>query len=405
MRILYATAFFPFPPTSGGRLRVKNMLDGLSQSHEVHLLSLGFEADDRLPERQALAKSSCESVTVIPHQTRRLRAALQLGTGRPYELNLLWNRAYARRFEALALNLNPDIIWCSRITTAQYLPQLLKTFRPRLAILDQHDLASYLWRLIRDNSEKPWERCFAYFNAMAVRRFEKNFYGHLDVSISVSEHERAMTSEIAPSHVELLVAPNGVDTDYFTPPQETQEEPCTISMVGRMNGVRNIDAAMYFADKVFPTVRKNFPQAQFLIVGGDPDRQILNLGQRAGITVTGYVDDVRPYLARSTVVVLPHRMGSGVKHKLPIALAMAKPVVTTSNGSQGIDVTDGEHVLIRDDAESFTDAVCQLLGDPPGRQRMGESAMHLMRECYSWRAISARLSDQLSALAHARSEV
>lgn len=400
MRILYVTAFFPFPPTSGGRLRVKNMLDGLSQSHEVHLLSLGFEPEDQLPERQQLAQESCETVTVIPHQTHRMRAALQLCTGSPYELNLLWSPSFAERFVELTLELRPDVIWCSRITTAQYLPKVLKRFRPSITILDQHDLASYLWKLIRDNSEKLWERVFAQLNSMAIRQFERAIYRYFDISISVSEHERTMTSKIAPSHVSLWVAPNGVDTDYFTPSPETHEDPYTISMVGRMNGVRNIDAALFFADEIFPSVRKQFPRAEFLIVGGDPDRQIQRLGQREGITVTGFVEDVRPYLERSTVVVLPHRMGSGVKHKLPIALAMSKPVVTTSNGSQGIDVVDGEHVLVRDDAAGFAAGVCTLLGDPQQRQQMGAAAMQLMREQYSWRAISVRMSEQLSSLDH-----
>jgi len=388
LRILYLTSFFPFPPHGGGKLRVANLIKRLSKRHEVHLLALAWSEQDLSAESQQEALRYCTTVQTVPHRLARVPAGLKsLFTGRPYELNLLHNQRFQTAVEQKGRELSPDLVWCSRIAAAQHLPPNLG----KLRILDQHDLSSYLWDLMAKGSDRWWVKAYARFNRILVRRAERRLYRAVDLSISVSENEKELTREVSPPGMPRLVAPNGVDLDEFPPGSQQAEEPGSSVLVGQMNAMRNVDAAVFFSQQVFPAIRARHPDAKFYIVGGSPLPQVRALAEHPGIEVTGYVPDVRPYIERAAVVVAPHRMGSGVKHKIPIAMAMSKAIVTTHKGAHGLDLRDGEHAHITDDPERFADAVSQLLSEPEARLAMGRRARELAVERYSWDHIVSHL--------------
>lgn len=181
------------------------------------------------------------------------------------------------------------------------------------------------------------------------------------------------------------VISNGVDLDYFVPSRELPE-PFSLVFTGMMAYMPNHEGITWFLDDVFPRVRRALPDARLYIVGKDPPA---SLRQRASaqVVVTGTVPDVRPWLRRATASIVPLRSGGGTRLKISEALAMKKPVVTTRIGCEGIDVVDGESVLIADGAASFADAVVRLLTDAELRARLGSSGHDLVCRRYGWSAI------------------
>jgi glycosyltransferase involved in cell wall biosynthesis len=169
-----------------------------------------------------------------------------------------------------------------------------------------------------------------------------------------------------------------------------------------MNQRRNVDAAVYFATEIFPTLAAQFENLRFMVVGRDPTDAVRELGRRPGVLVTGAVPDVRPYLAQAEVVVAPFRFGSGVKHKVPIAMAMRKAIVASSNGVQGLDVRHGEHVMLADTAGDFGAQVATLLRDRKLRQVLGANARELAVARYGWDTIVAALVAEVEAIRQGR---
>jgi glycosyltransferase involved in cell wall biosynthesis len=167
---------------------------------------------------------------------------------------------------------------------------------------------------------------------------------------------------------------------------------------------RNSEAAIWFARTVFPLVKNAVPQAEFWIVGSNPNQEIRQLVEIPGIHVTGTVPDVRPYYARAAVTVAPYRYGEGTKLKVLEAMASGAPVVSTPIGCQGIDVRDGEHVLIVNSAEEFARKIVYLLGNEELRRALAARARAVIEQEYSWKKIVGDLDPEMCELVRTRAD-
>ncbi len=396
MKILYLVSFFPFPPHSGGALRVSNIIQQIAPRHQVHMLALDYLAP---AERQAAYRQAaqyCASVLPIPHQQSKPHALWrQLRHGLPYELAYTYNPAMQRAARTAIARIQPDVVLCSRLAGAQFLPPQTTA----VTVLDQHDLSRYLWQTFIEGNPSPWIRMYARINQLYVKAAEQRIYRNFDLVISVSEAEREMTAAFAPPRNQLLAAPNGVDIDYFRPDPSVAPEPFSLVLTGEMQQRRNVDAALFLCQQILPLVRERYPQVRCFIVGRKPTPEVQSLAALPGVTVTGAVPDVRPYLAAATVAVAPYRFGSGVKHKIPIALAMGKPLVATTNAIQGIALEDRRHGLIADDAAGLADAICTLLGDAALCQQLSRNARQLAVERYSWVGIVQQIEQAILGIA------
>jgi glycosyltransferase involved in cell wall biosynthesis len=211
-----------------------------------------------------------------------------------------------------------------------------------------------------------------------------------------SEREADILEDHAPG-TPVAVVPNGVDLELFRP-SPAATEPLTAVFNGVLDYRPNLDAALYLVDEIWPLVRKRCPSAQLLLVGrGSPaDRRRL---EREGVVVTGEVPDVRPYLERAAVALVPIRMGGGTRLKVVEGLAMGKAMVSTNLGCEGIAVRDGEHLLVADTPGDFAAAVVSLLEDPAAARALGLAGRALMEESYSWELAGARLQSLYRRLA------
>lgn len=391
-KILYVVPFFPYPPHGGGWLRVSNIIAQLSKNNEIHLCTLGLEKKDFSYESQMMAEQYCNSVHVIQHRSSKIKAvAKQFITGKPYEITLFQNTAMKKKVEELVKTLKPDIIYCSRLSGSQFIPMPNDIF----AVIDQHDLSSHLWATIYQGSSRLWIRLYAAINLMMVKLYEKKVYDSFDVNIAVSEAEEKMTKSIV-RNTKVWVMPNGVDLDFFKPMPDVKIQKFSLVLTGKMDQKRNIDAAVFISKKVFPKICEKFKTAQFYIVGRNPTKEVKALRAIKGVYVTGIVPDVRPFIAAGNVVVAPFTTGSGVKHKMTIAMAMCKPIIATTNACQGLALRHQEHLIVAETTAGFVKAIIELFLNPKLCDKLSKNAYNLAIKQYDWKKIVQRFEKKLS---------
>jgi glycosyltransferase involved in cell wall biosynthesis len=253
--------------------------------------------------------------------------------------------------------------------------------RHATVVLDEHNLEYEL--LARGAAVEPSmpRRLFKLLEGAKVRREEIRTWKRVDGCLLVSSREQAEVRRIVP-RLPTAVVPNGVDLDYFRPAGSV-DVPDQLVFTGLMTYRPNADGVVHFIRETLPLVRRARPKVILTLVGwGLPDE--LKPLLRDGVHHTGLVDDVRPYLAAASVVVVPLRFGGGTRLKVLDALAMSKPLVSTSLGCEGIDAVHGEHLLIADDPATFADSVVRLLDDRPGAHAMGRRGRQLMEQRYGW---------------------
>jgi sugar transferase (PEP-CTERM/EpsH1 system associated) len=190
------------------------------------------------------------------------------------------------------------------------------------------------------------------------------------------------------------VIPNGVDGNFFQPATMGGGTKPVIVFLGRMDYFPNIDGIRWFIRDVFPRIRQAKPSAEVRVVGADPSAEIRRLASIDGVTVTGFVKDVRPYLTEAAVAIAPLRIARGTQNKILECMAAGIPVVSTAQAAKGIAATPGEHLLIADTAEDFSRSVVALLNDAKWRQRLATAARTQVEEAHAWPA-SMRILDRV----------
>jgi glycosyltransferase involved in cell wall biosynthesis len=194
----------------------------------------------------------------------------------------------------------------------------------------------------------------------------------------------------------VTVLPNGVQEAYLNRHQSVDCVRGRIVFLGRMDYYPNVDAVRYFADEVFPQIRDNMGAASFMIVGSNPSEEVLTLGARDGINVTGFVDEPAEYLESATVVVAPMRYGTGIQNKVLEAMALGKPVVTTPLGATGIDAEHGTHLFVADGETAMYKWTMKVLTEPKLAADVGEAAHKKILNCYTWDAVAPTLLNGIS---------
>jgi glycosyltransferase involved in cell wall biosynthesis len=196
--------------------------------------------------------------------------------------------------------------------------------------------------------------------------------------------------------------PTGVDTEYFRPSGREARLPHELVFTGSMDWLPNEDAILWFAAEILPRVRARVPGATLTVVGRNPTPAVRALDGAGGVTVTGSVPDVRPYIERAAAFVVPIRIGGGTRLKIYEAMAMGRAVVSTAVGAEGLPVRDGVDAVLADAPDAFADAVVALLTDPARAEAVGREAAAMVRARYGWDAVTARFAADCEAAVAAR---
>jgi glycosyltransferase involved in cell wall biosynthesis len=292
--------------------------------------------------------------------------------------------SYRRALHTLLEDRDFDLLWVHFLNMLSFLKE--ERFDARV-ILDQHNADQLMWRKLAENASM-FHSLFARMNISMLQEFRATHTSLVDRVLSVSEEDASFTRSQYQPEVEVDVVPNGVDLTQFSTSGEVEmTDPVRLLFCGSMDVQMNVDAVRRFARDVFPDLRDRLNKVRFDIVGRDPVPEVISLADHTGVNVTGTVDDVLPYYRRADVMVAPFQYGGGTKLKILEALAARVPVVSTEVGVQGIDVRDGQHVLVARKLSSFADQVTELTDHPGLRRRLVENGYDLVAEKYSWDSI------------------
>jgi polysaccharide biosynthesis protein PslH len=393
VRVLFVTPRLPYPPMSGFRTRVYQMLRHLAARHEVVLLTFARHAE--VPDVEALRGHGIEIHTVLSEWPaglwkRRMQLG-SLGAGASYQRRLHQSEAMQRALDRLLTERAFEIV--------QLESNLMSWLNLHCAVpvvLDEHNIESELLARTAGEERAPLRRLFNRLECRKVRREERSAWRRADACIFTSEREAEIVRGLLPGH-HIAVVPNGVDIEYFRP-TAAPPAPESIVFTGLMSYRPNVDGAVWFVEEVLPRIRAARPTASFTIAGARPPRGVLRL-VGPGVQVTGELPDMRPVIAEAAVLVAPLRMGSGTRLKVVEGLAMGKAMVSTSLGCEGISVQDGEHLRMADSPEQFAAAVLHLLDDPMTAARFGANGREMVERCYGWDGIVRRLEETYEVLA------
>lgn len=397
-RILFLTPQLPYPPHQGTALRNYGLISGLvARGHRVWLLSF-IESGQPMPANTPLA-SLCEHVSTVaaPLRSRadRLRDLLH---GHPDMSRRLWSPAFIGVLRDLLDQALFDVIHIEGIEMAPYLPIIKDQVATSLLIYDAHNAEYALQKRIAQADRRILSRWpAAFYSAIQWRRlhaFEAETCRGVDHVLAVSQADADALRRL-PHQTPITVIPNAIITAHYRAEKVNPEPLVHPSLVftGKMDFRPNVDAALWFAHKIFPLIRRERSRANFTIVGKNPHPRLDVLQSQPGITMTGYVPDVQPYIVAADVYVAPLRMGSGTRLKLMEAMALGKPIVSTTLGAEGLLAEDGHHLLLADTPEQFAEAVLTLLRDPSLGERLGQAASELVRQRHDWPAIIPRLEE------------
>jgi sugar transferase (PEP-CTERM/EpsH1 system associated) len=383
MKLLMVSPSLP-SPTWGAGTRNYHLLKTLAREHTVSLLALvnSPQVDEGdLSLLKDLAHTVRIAVRSVP-PSKRLQQLMYVVRGKSYALEI--NSCLQKDLDILLLDEHYDaVIYESALIAGYRLPEGVK------CIVDQHNIEhELLWRAYQ--RETAWLRkWYSRLESRLLRPIEIGRCSKADVVLTTSERDCSLLKSILPRSV-IEVVPNGVDIETFR--CDTREEVAgQIIFTGAMNYYPNIDAVTFFAQHCWPLIQAQIPGATWKIVGYHPLPEVRRLAELPGVTVTGTVSDVRPYLAASTVAIAPLQIGSGTRLKILEALAMQKAVVSTSVGCEGLSVVPGKHLIVEDQPEAFAQAVVTLLNNPEMCVAYGTAGRALVESEYSWEHCGARL--------------
>ncbi|WP_282604514.1 TIGR03087 family PEP-CTERM/XrtA system glycosyltransferase [Pelagibius sp. Alg239-R121] len=398
--LLFLAHRIPYPPDKGDKIRSWNILKGLAEHYRVHLgCFIDSQEDVQYTDHLRSVCDQCYFADLKP-LSAKLWSSTALMNGDPMTLSYYRNRGLQRWVDNLAKERTLESVFVFSGAVAQYIPASLS--EKVRCIVDFVDVDSDKWRQYAVT--KPWPASWIYDReGRKLLEFERKTAAECDASLFVSPAEAEFFRGLAPeSGNKTFHINNGVDFDYFDSahsfetPFSTSE--CPLVFTGAMDYWPNADAVIWFAEKVLPGLRKKRENIHFYVVGSKPGSEVKALSQLEGVTVTGRVEDVRPYLAYAAAVVAPLRISRGIQNKVLEGMAMAKPVVATSQALEGIDAQSGEEVLKADNPDEFIEKIFAVL-DSGKECLLGKNARARVMRDYAWSANIDRLTAMLKGTA------
>lgn len=385
MRVLLLCDRFPYPLTNGQNLRIYQFIRNLKEAHSFDLVCYGETAPP------AELNELFDQMHVFPRPVamrsggfKRIVESWSPSAMLAVSTEVMGHVRTACRTDAY------DVVWVSGWDMIQNLPEQLDT--PVLADVVDDGVLEF-WREF-----KTADRV-----GLAARKlkwvivnyfFERKYFCSKANRMVVSETDAAVLDRVCGGRG-VAVVHNGVDEQFYRP-GEGEPESNTIVFEGNIAFGPNADGVRYFHRDVLPLVRKELPDVRFWIVGKDPPQDIRAMADGESVKVTGFVDDVRPYVQSASLFVCPLRKGAGIKNKLLQAWAMGKPVVATSKCIGGLKVREGQNILVRDDPQGIADAVVRLLRDPEYARTIGNHARETICESYTWSSTARQLERVLA---------
>jgi glycosyltransferase involved in cell wall biosynthesis len=387
MRILALVHMLSYPPESGATKRIFHLLRETVSRHDVSIIAFG--TPDEAKRAREFFGGSCTDILFVNRSRPKWMILVKLvwllitGVGVMKES---LSKEIQSAIDEMAKQYSFDLVAAS---SPVYLYYRLPAGVPVVADTQNVEYEVF-FRTYRETTNLLL-KVYSYLQYRMVRKEEIKTWRRSDVMLATSERDKEQIRGHVPQKP-VFVVPNGVDVGYFVPAKGSTPEPHSLVFTGVMNYFPNDHGILYFLDRVFPLILRQLPDVRITIVGSNPSRR-LQRHSSGNVTITGYVPDVRPYMARSSIYVIPLLVGGGTRLKALEAMAMKIPIVSTTIGVEGINIRDGESVLCADTPERFAQSVVRLCKDDHLRQQIAETAFRIALAEYSWSAVGRTLED------------
>jgi glycosyltransferase involved in cell wall biosynthesis len=370
-----------------GSPRLFNICKRLSQHNQLMLVTFSHSQERyRIFQDDPAVQGVFEEIETLPDRPvpdwwhKQVHRFTQEAHFVTRHRNPAYHKKQCQRVRDIFRNGKFDVIYADGLIMAQY---VMDADLDCPAIIDLHDSLTLLYTRSLQ-TEQNWLRKLALIaETQSIGRWEKSLSRRFSAIITNSKVDEAFLKERDPVG-NIVTIGNGVDSEFFMPSDDDKSDMTRLVFTGVMNYAPNEDSAVYFCEAILPLVQKHHPQTQFWVVGKDPTERVRMLAGLSGVHVTGGVPDMRPFLETAGMFVCPLRYGAGIKNKILAALAMRKAVVATRMSLEGLDLQDGEHVLIADEPEKFAAQVVKLIEDPGLAVRLGQAGQTFVRSEYSW---------------------
>jgi sugar transferase (PEP-CTERM/EpsH1 system associated) len=402
MKLLWLNAGLLLPLDKGGKLRTWHVVRHLAARHDIHYLS--FEDPTQTAADRDGMREVCSRLETVPRSdaakgTWRFYAdaARYLVNPAPYAVAKYRSDVFRQRLDALLAAERYDAVVCDFLPPLVNMPRQL----PCPSVLFTHNVEAEIWRRHVETAGNPMARAALTAQWKRMLRFEGDALKRFDLVLAVSDADAGTFERLYPGALEapVHVVQTGVDTGYFTPDMAAAVRTHMV-FTGSMDWLPNEDGMTYFCRDILPRIRQSEPEATLSIVGRAPTPAVKKLADIPGVEVTGRVDDVRPYIAKGSVYVVPLRIGGGTRLKIFEAMSMARAVVSTTVGAEGLPVTNGRDIDMADEPARFAHAVVHLMRDGEARRAMEAEARRLVVERYDWSAVAIDFENALSRAAH-----
>jgi sugar transferase (PEP-CTERM/EpsH1 system associated) len=370
------------------------MIQHLSKAHSVVVASLA-ETEKELHDGLGL-KQYCDELIaeVLPGRVRWAQVWQALFTGKPSSVAYFWSSKLKHRVQDALFRNKFDAIFVHCVFVAPYVCDIPAGLR----VLDFGDIDSAKW--FAYSRWKPFPLSLGYaLEARKLRKFEKLMATRFHHCTVTAQGELDEFRDFnAPVPCTLII--NGFDSAAFQNivHKETADSP-VIVFVGRMDYFPNIDGILYFANEILPIIRRTVPQAKLQVVGSNPSRKVRELATIPGVSVTGHVPDVRPYLADATVSVAPLRIARGTQNKILESMAAGIPTVATPEAAKGVQCVPGDHLLVAWGPDAFADQVIKIVQDEKLRKKLSVNGKRQVEYAHSWRRSLTALDELLAKMA------
>ena len=385
----------PWPPTTGGMVRVAEIFKNLIKYWCITFITPIYGS--LLETRTHIPENMNAEVILAATSSRSWKRIRGVVSKRPYHYEL-YRSSETRELVAQQIkNKHFDLIYCHFLYSLQYIPENVNI----PILVDQQNVDLQYWqRKIQVN--RGFKRYVSTWNLWKVKRYESTQLRRIWAYVSVSNEDREIIHSYAYPHVKnFFVAPNGVDTKFYTPVNWAKRIPkreVTLAFLGSFNMDFNRDAAEHLCNILLPKIREKLPHLAFriILIGRNPGERLISLAKRdKSVTVTGTLENVCPWLKQADIFVAPLYEGAGTKLKVIEAMACALPVVGTKIALQGLGGKDGIHYRRANDDNAFVGAVCDLASSLKKRIQIGHNGRKLVEDRYDWKKIAKNLANDI----------
>ena len=387
MKILVVLPRVPFPLEKGDKLRAYHQIRLLSKNHEIYLFALSDKSDNS--EAEVELERFCKKIVFhkIGVAVRICQTAVFALKGLPLQCGWFYSRVAQKKLNRFISEIKPDHIYCQLVRTAEYVKDSLL---PKT--IDYQDVLSK--GMARRAEAAPWYlKPFFRMEQKRLARYEENIFPYFDNKTIITGVDRDLIPH--PQHDEIHVIANGVDFEKFSYNGEPKE--FDLIFTGNMSYPPNVDAAEFIVKQIFPKLRERFPDLTVVLAGANPSQKVLALRQN-GVIVTGWVDSMADYYAKSKIFIAPMHLGTGLQNKLLEAMAMRLPCITSPLAGKPLsNVVDGKEIIICNTVTGYVDAVSILLNNPDKYAEISANGYDFVKNNYNWETMTAKLERVIAA--------